>query len=439
MKKRPVLTVVADDDVDGEGLLRPPQLTIKAVGRRRVHDVKGTSDDEDEDGGLGEDPDALENSCDIGETSLKKGPLHINRMGVTFLPIDETSDTSDVARPKSSGSRPGSSSFKSLSASPPRCRHTKQIPLDELQTCGLIGRGCSGHVMKAKHTTTEQLYALKLVNNVYDKSKRDQMLTEIRTLYSVDSAYLVGFYGAYFSDHQLSLVLEFCAAGSLDKVISQRAPIPEHIVACMAFQMLHGLRDLKKTNHFHRDIKPQNILLQTDGRVKLTDFGIARELGHSQDMAQTFVGTFKYMSPERVQNDPYDYKSDIWSMGLVLIELATKMFPFRNARSYIDVVQSIIECTEPSLPMNTPELKFSTALREFIGHCVRKDPKQRGSVDELLASAWLQHHRATDGERCASRVMRWFNGHDDDPDAKSRDDEEEEEEIEEDIVAEDAK
>lgn len=236
------------------------------------------------------------------------------------------------------------------------------IALEELETLGLLGRGCSGHVVRARHQRTNALYAVKLVNNVYDKAKRDQMLTEIRTLYSVESPFLVAFYGAYFKDHALSLVLEYCQAGSLDKVIAhQQRPFPERVIAAMAFQMLQGLLHLKRAHHFHRDVKPQNILATANGTVKLTDFGLARELGHSQDMAQTFVGTFKYMSPERVQNQPYEYervgwvewwaadlrsaralllssyKSDIWSLGLVLIECATKRFPYHAARSYIEV------------------------------------------------------------------------------------------------------
>jgi mitogen-activated protein kinase kinase 1 len=75
----------------------------------------------------------------------------------------------------------------------------------------------------------------------------------------------------------------------------------------MAYQILHGLLYLKQNHHhFHRDIKPQNILVKSTGQIKLTDFGIARKLNHSLEMAQTFIGTFKYMSPERIKNEPYE-------------------------------------------------------------------------------------------------------------------------------------
>ncbi|KAJ0409227.1 hypothetical protein P43SY_006724 [Pythium insidiosum] len=435
-------SLVAAAAGDGEMLLRLPQPTIRPPPLRLEH--KNDTDCGDSDGdGLETDRDALEASCDIGETSLKKGPIRINRLGVTFVEDDAMAEAEAKANAacdlEDSGSRPSSrtSSRSSSPVRPPLPLSSRPVvSLDDLETCGLLGRGCSGHVVKARHRDTQQLFAVKVVNNVYDKAKRDQMLTEIRTLYSVESPFLVDFYGAYFQDHQLSLVLEFCDVGSLDAVIQRRAPMPERIVAAMASQMLHGLLHLKQTHHFHRDIKPQNILVRADGKVKLTDFGLARELGHSQDMAQTFVGTFKYMSPERVQNEPYNYKSDIWSIGLVLIECATKMFPFRNARSYIDVVQSIIECTEPELPADTATLSFTDEFRDFISDCLKKEPKKRGSVDKLLSAPWLQRHQATDGARCARRIADWLQGREE-CEAKhgTASTSDEEDEIEEDIQA----
>lgn len=301
MKKRPVLTLLANEDE-----LRAPSKPRD--GKPRLCTARSNSDDDSE-----EEIDELENSCDIGETTLRKGPIHINRTGVTFVSKHEEEEVPDEMfyQPKRKVNPCRATAKEQQNEGSPLtsflCLALLQlITLEELETCGLIGRGCSGHVMKAKHHRTDALYAVKLVNNVHDKAKRDQMLTEIRTLYSVESPYLVDFYGAYFKDHALSIVLEYCEAGSLDKIIQQRAAIPERVIAAMAFQMLQGLYHLKQTHHFHRDIKPQNILAKSNGKIKLTDFGIARELGNSQDMAQTFVGTFKYMSPERVQNQPYE-------------------------------------------------------------------------------------------------------------------------------------
>ncbi|RLN97031.1 hypothetical protein BBJ28_00014327 [Nothophytophthora sp. Chile5] len=257
-----------------------PQLTVLAT------DHKATSDEED---------DELEASCQIGETTLRKANLRINRSGVRFV-----SDSSDFKlRQQEDEDVSAFTSAKSI---------RNLVTLDELETCGLVGRGSSGQVFKARHRDSHTLlYAVKVVTNVFDKPRRDQLLTEIRTLYDIESPYLVGFYGAFFHDHALSLVLEFCALGSLDQVLRTLPDaVPERIVASIAVQVLTGLQHLKRTHHFHRDVKPQNILMQQDGAVKLTDFGLARELGSTISMAQTFVGTFKYMAPERVQNERYE-------------------------------------------------------------------------------------------------------------------------------------
>ncbi|KAL3658422.1 hypothetical protein V7S43_016555 [Phytophthora oleae] len=367
MRSRPALTVVASD---------------------RDLDYKHRGDNEDK----------FEASCDIGETTLQKAGLRINSSGVTFA--------EDKARHKGDEDDIGECIVVSRSA-------RKLIALDKLETCSMIGRGSSGQVFKARHCDSNALYAVKVVTNVFDKPRRDQLLTEIRTLYGIESEHLVGFYGAYFQDHALSIVLEFCALGSLDQLLGKlpkgEEVVPERVVAAIAMQVLTGLAHLKHVRHVHRDIKPQNILVQDDGSVKLTDFGLARELSSSTSMAQTFVGTFKYMAPERVQNNPYDYKSDVWSLGLVLIECATQMFPYANARSYIDVVQSIVESPEPQLPeVDANGEPFSLEFHEFIGRCLKKEPSERASVEELLESPWLQLHNATNTERSVRRCATWL-------------------------------
>ncbi|KUF90390.1 hypothetical protein AM588_10003329 [Phytophthora nicotianae] len=304
MKTRPVLSVVASD-----------------------HDLDYKHDYEDK----------FEASCDIGETTLYKAGLRINSSGVTFA--------DDKAGHKEEDDEVDECVVESR----------KLVALDKLVTISMIGRGSSGQVFKARHCESNALYAVKVVTNVFDKPRRDQLLTEI---------------------HQL-----------LAKLPKDDDVVPERVIAAIAMQILTGLAHLQLVRHVHRDIKPQNILVQQDGAVKLTDFGLARELSSSTSMAQTFVGTFKYMAPERVQNEPYDYKSDIWSLGLVLIECATQTFPYANARSYIDVVQSIVESPEPSLPEDDANGKpFTPEFHDFIGRCLKKEPSERASVEELLNS-----------------------------------------------------
>ena len=145
--------------------------------------------------------------------------------------------------------------------------------------------------------------------------------------------------------------------GSLDGVL-KRAPngkIPEKVLAAITFQCLWGLAYLKHEHRLHRDIKPQNVLLNKRGSVKLTDFGISKELENSIGKAMTIVGTFKYMSPERILGRDYSYGGDIWSLGLMIIECATGKYPFAEANSMIEMAQTVTEADPPGL---TPQRGF---------------------------------------------------------------------------------
>ncbi|KAH9075905.1 hypothetical protein Ae201684P_012397 [Aphanomyces euteiches] len=334
----------------------------------------GSDNEQDDDCDVNNHP--LEMSCDIGDTTFRKGSIAITSHGMEqIMPNEASPAIQDCV-----------------------------VDVDELEILGLLGRGCSGTVAKAKDRRTNKFYAIKTVHNVYDKTQRDQILTEIHTLYSVRTPWLVDFHGAYFKDHALSLILQFCDRGSLDTIVRSVGSIPERILACMTFQILNGLQQLREARHFHRDIKPQNILVTSDGYVKLTDFGLARQLQGTFDMAKTFVGTFKYMSPERVQNQPYDFASDIWSLGLVLVECATGAYPYDDCHSYIDIVQSIMESPAPALPPND----FSAEFQEFVADCMRKEPHERATADVLIYSPWLEIHEATDATRCVHAVRKWL-------------------------------
>jgi serine/threonine protein kinase len=127
-------------------------------------------------------------------------------------------------------------------------------------------------------------------------------------------------------------------------------------------------------------MKPGNILINSEGFVKLTDFGIAKTLENTTDLCNTFVGTKTYMSPERIEGKEYSFSSDIWSLGLIIMEMATGMFPYNFSQVFIEHVDSILKDPEPTLPDNG---KFSPELQNFITRCLKKNPKERDTVAEL--------------------------------------------------------
>lgn len=198
-----------------------------------------------------------------------------------------------------------------------------------------IGRGRSSTVFRAEHTLSGTSCAIK---EIYfgDKMKRDQLSSEI-AIWNLGSycPMLLQFFGAYVCSHNNSvhLVIEYMSYGSLNSLTNRLASIgathiPEPVIKFITFQVLDVLVYLHHHKCIHRDVKPHNILIGDRGAVKLSDFGICRTV--EEESAGTFVGTKVYMSPERLRGEMYSYPADMWSMGVVLYELATLKFRYRR-------------------------------------------------------------------------------------------------------------
>ena len=284
------------------------------------------------------------------------------------------------------------------------------LELADLEVGEVLGSGACSTVRHAIHKTTGEHVALKTIN-LYDPSRRVQLVEEVRSLYKTDCPTIVHFYGAFFQEGSITIALEYMDGGSLANVLEQVGPIPEAVLANMTFQVLWGLGYLKFQRRIHRDIKPQNILVNSMGLVKLTDFGVSKELMTSMAYGKTFVGSFRYMAPERLQNRPHTYGADVWALGIVLIELATGRSPYDAEErslggagpSYIDVVQTVIESPSP-----TPSGAFSKEFQDFCAACLCKDPTRRSLPDALLISPWLAQNGAVSLEASVANVAQWI-------------------------------
>lgn len=280
---------------------------------------------------------------------------------------------------------------------------TFTLVYDELEMGDIIGRGCSSVVVHGVHGPTGTPLALKIIN-LFDKSKREQLIREIVTLYDAQCPNLITFYGAFYREGAITIALEYMDGGSLANVVNQIGYIPEIVLGNIAFQILWGLAYLKHDKRVHRDVKPSNLLINSEGDVKVTDFGISAELQSSISMCGTFVGTFKYMSPERIQNKPYSFMSDIWSVGLVLHECATGKYPFHEQSTCIDMAQTILDANVPELPARL----FSAQFRDFLRQCLHRDPNHRLPAEVLLGAPWLQLCGATSLEVAKANVQSWI-------------------------------
>uniref|UniRef100_A0AAZ3Q5U7 Dual specificity mitogen-activated protein kinase kinase 2 n=1 Tax=Oncorhynchus tshawytscha TaxID=74940 RepID=A0AAZ3Q5U7_ONCTS len=163
-----------------------------------------------------------------------------------------------------------------------------------------LGAGNGGVVNKVRHKPSRLVMARKLIHLEIKPAIRNQIIRELQVLHECNSPYIVGFYGAFYSDGEISI--------------------------CMEHMVLRGLAYLREKHQImHRDVKPSNILVNSRGEIKLCDFGVSGQLIDS--MANSFVGTRSYMSPERLQGTHYSVQSDVWSMGLSLVELAIGRYP----------------------------------------------------------------------------------------------------------------
>merc|ERR1719263_1951250 len=173
--------------------------------------------------------------------------------------------------------------------------------------------------------------------------------------------------------------------------------VPPRELACISQQIMIGLNHLHGHHLLHRDIKPENILHNSAGEVKLTDFGIAKDLDATLAMAGTFVGTVTYMSPERCLGEEYSLASDIWSVGMVIYELATGRYPFTNIESFPALFEQLCDKPEPRLD---PVL-FPPELCAFVGYCLTRDLAQRPETRILAQDVFVTHWPCSQAELAA--------------------------------------
>ncbi|CAK9176155.1 unnamed protein product [Ilex paraguariensis] len=258
----------------------------------------------------------------------------------------------------------------------------------EMRIFGAIGSGASSVVQRAIHIPNHRIIALKKIN-IFEKEKRQQLLTEIRTLCEAPCYQgLVEFYGAFYTPEsgQISIALEYMDGGSLADIICVRNCIPEPVLSCMVQKLLHGLSYLHGVRHLvHRDIKPANLLVNLKGEPKITDFGISAGLENSMAMCATFVGTVTYMSPERIRNENYSYPADIWSLGLALFECGTGEFPYTANEGPVNLMLQILDDASPSPSKHN----FTPEFCSFIDACLQKDADARPTAEQLLSHPFI--------------------------------------------------
>lgn len=279
-----------------------------------------------------------------------------------------------------------------------------------------IGRGNGGSVELVVHNMSKRKMARKIIVLEVNEDIRRQIIRELKVLEQCNYNKIVAFYGSYQSRQstQISICMEYLDGGSLDKCLQRYGRFPELICGIISASILDGLNYLKQEHKIiHRDVKPSNVLVNTNGDIKLCDFGVSGQLINS--MAQSFVGTRSYMAPERLQGDTHGISSDIWSLGLSILELALGKYvipaptkdevetlmnvpegtPIRERPEEIrhtifELLMVIVEQEPPKLP----EQYFSEEMCNFVDMCLQREPARRARLEDLLSQDFVTHCRA---------------------------------------------
>ncbi|XP_026520818.1 serine/threonine-protein kinase 4 isoform X2 [Notechis scutatus] len=204
---------------------------------------------------------------------------------------------------------------------------TKQ-PEEVFDVLEKLGEGSYGSVFKAIHKETGQVVAIK---QVPVESDLQEIIKEISIMQQCDSPHVVKYYGSYFKNTDLWIVMEYCGAGSVSDIIRLRnKTLMEDEISTIMQSTLKGLEYLHFMRKIHRDIKAGNILLNTEGHAKLADFGVAGQLTDTMAKRNTVIGTPFWMAPEVIQEIGYNCLADIWSLGITAIEMAEGKPPYAD-------------------------------------------------------------------------------------------------------------
>ena len=257
-----------------------------------------------------------------------------------------------------------------------------------------LGEGSFGKAFLCEKDSDGSLCVIKqiLIEGMNEKEKAD-VLNESNILAKLDHPNIIKFYDVFESKkpkHMINIVTEYADGGDLSEKIKERknknGNFTESEILDYFTQICLAIRHIHEKKIIHRDLKSGNIFLMKNGFVKLGDFGIAKNFQRTIDKAKTMVGTPYYLSPEMIESKPYDSKSDIWSLGVLLYEMMTFKMPF-NANSLASL---IIKITRGNyIP---PPVIYTKDLRELVSKCLTLDPKNRPTIKEILGMPFIKFH-----------------------------------------------
>lgn len=257
-------------------------------------------------------------------------------------------------------------------------------PLTKYTGYTLIGEGSTGNVFSSVEKDTGRQVAIKKMD-LTKQQRRELLFNEAATMKFFKHPNIVKMFNSYLVDNELWLVLEYLEGGALTDIVTNMS-MNEQQIATVCVQCLQALAFLHNEGLIHRDIKSDSILLARDGSVKLSDFGFCAQVSAQVPRRRSLVGTPYWLSPEIISRQSYGPEVDIWSMGIMIIEMVDGEPPFYNEPP-IQAMKRIRDMPPPKLQNQS---RISPCLGDFLSRMLIKEPSQRATARELLQHPFLQ-------------------------------------------------
>jgi serine/threonine protein kinase len=259
----------------------------------------------------------------------------------------------------------------------------EKVNMSHFERLKLLGEGTFGRVFLVKHKQTEEVYAMKILKKKFliIHSQVEHTKTERQILGTIDFPFLSKLRYAFQTPKKLYLVMDYYSGGELYYHLSRKRKFPEEEARFIVYEVALAMHHLHENGLIYRDMKPENILMEETGHVRVTDFGLSKV--KSDDAANSFCGTPEYIAPEVVQGNNYDSAVDWWGVGILLYELVVGIPPFYS-RNTNEMYQKILFA-----PLKFPAF-VSNPCRDLIARLLNRNPEDRLTGADVLSHEYFE-------------------------------------------------